>query len=100
MNVSERYGNHDEKWLCWLTWYLLEVDLLDLEKYSAEPMDGGVVAWPVHHTEPNRARGRVDITFEVKAQVLVEGPIAEAAVASAPIVVEETITEENHKDEL
>lgn len=76
------------------------MDLLDLERYSAEPVDGGVVAWPVHHSEPNRATGRADITFEVKAQVLVEGPMAEGAIASTPIMVKETSTEEHHKDEL
>jgi hypothetical protein len=76
------------------------VDLLDLERYSAEPVDGGVVAWPVHHSEPNRAKGTADITFEVKAQVLVKDPIAEGDVSSATVVVTNTNTEENPKDEL
>lgn len=84
---------------CWLTRQPFEVDLLDLERYNAEPVDRGVVAWPVHHSEPNRARDRTDITFEVKAQVLVRDPTTEEVTVPA----KGTSTEENYidsKDEL
>ncbi|KAL2022248.1 hypothetical protein VTK56DRAFT_5858 [Thermocarpiscus australiensis] len=47
-----------------------EETLLDTSKYSGELRDGGVVAYPINHTSPKRSKGRRDIEFTVKAQVL------------------------------
>lgn len=44
-----------------------EADLLDLEKYSEKAVDGGVISWPIRHTDPVKGR---DIEFTIKAQVL------------------------------
>ncbi|KAK4232719.1 Glucarate dehydratase [Achaetomium macrosporum] len=47
-----------------------EEALLDLSKYSAKLVDGGVVAYPVHHSLPKRSQNKRDMEFTVKAQVL------------------------------
>ncbi|KAH6617504.1 hypothetical protein F5144DRAFT_457507, partial [Chaetomium tenue] len=47
-----------------------EGPLLDLSKFSAKLVDGGVVAYPIHHSMPKRARGERDIEFQIQAQVL------------------------------
>ncbi|KAK3305209.1 uncharacterized protein B0T15DRAFT_191318 [Chaetomium strumarium] len=47
-----------------------EEALLDLSRYSAELVDGGVVAYPVHHSLPKRSQNMRDMEFTVKAQVL------------------------------
>ncbi|KAK4139264.1 uncharacterized protein C8A04DRAFT_40860 [Dichotomopilus funicola] len=47
-----------------------EATLRDLSLYTGELSDGGVVAYPVTHTTPNRKQKRRDIEIEIKAQVL------------------------------
>ncbi|KAL1839633.1 hypothetical protein VTJ49DRAFT_1294 [Mycothermus thermophilus] len=42
----------------------------DLSKYSHKLLDGGVVAYPVNHTTPDRSQGFRDIEITIKAQVL------------------------------
>ncbi|KAL2127607.1 hypothetical protein VTI74DRAFT_10432 [Chaetomium olivicolor] len=44
--------------------------LLDLEKYSGELADGGVVAYPVNRTKPNRWLDKREMEFKVQAEVL------------------------------
>lgn len=44
--------------------------LLDLERYSSEPKDGGVIAGIVEHTKPDRENNERDIKVEIKAKVL------------------------------
>ena len=44
--------------------------LLDLSKYSGELADGGVIAYPVEHTKPNRGESKRDIEITIKAEVL------------------------------
>lgn len=43
---------------------------MDLYNYGTTPIDEGVVAWPVHHSKPDRDSGSRDITFTIMAQVL------------------------------
>jgi hypothetical protein len=52
----------------------MTADLLDLSKYDVKPKIGGVVAWPVGNTVPDRRRDKRDIWFTVKAEVLKEAP--------------------------
>ncbi|KAL2162507.1 hypothetical protein VTH06DRAFT_7421 [Thermothelomyces fergusii] len=47
-----------------------EEQLADLSKYSAELVDGGVVAYPVEHTKPGSLASDRGIEFTIKAQVL------------------------------
>lgn len=56
-------------------------------------MDGGVIAWPVYHSDPNRAVDKTDITFDVKAQVLVRDPTAEETVVSTAEATETEVEE-------
>ena len=44
--------------------------LLDLDNYSEELVNGGVVAYPVSHTKPKRSENKREIKIEIKAQVL------------------------------
>lgn len=46
--------------------------LLDLSKYTPEPKDGAVVAWPINHTRPSIREKRREIEITIKAQVLKE----------------------------
>lgn len=41
-----------------------------MTKYTAKPTDGGVVAYPVDKTRANRAEGKREMEFTIKAQVL------------------------------
>ncbi|KAK3291568.1 uncharacterized protein B0H64DRAFT_366921 [Chaetomium fimeti] len=47
-----------------------EGPLLDLSKYSSKLVDGGVIAYPIHHSFPKRAQGKREIEFQIQAQVL------------------------------
>ncbi|KAL2172336.1 hypothetical protein VTG60DRAFT_6175 [Thermothelomyces hinnuleus] len=47
-----------------------EEQLADLSKYSAELVDGGVVAYPVEHSSPGSSPLQREIEFTIKAQVL------------------------------
>ncbi|KAF6807270.1 phenylacetaldoxime dehydratase [Colletotrichum sojae] len=47
-----------------------EGEMLDLERYSPTPEDGGVVAWVVERSVPDWELKERDVTFTVKAQVL------------------------------
>ncbi|KAK3486918.1 uncharacterized protein B0T23DRAFT_236974 [Neurospora hispaniola] len=47
-----------------------EETLSDMTKYTAKPTDGGVVAYPVDKTRANRAEGKREMEFTIKAQVL------------------------------
>ncbi|AEO64689.1 uncharacterized protein THITE_2110984 [Thermothielavioides terrestris NRRL 8126] len=60
-----------------------EESLRDLTKYSADLVDGGVVAYPVHHSTPQRARNKRDIEFRVKAEVLKKKEEGEDAAETA-----------------
>lgn len=42
----------------------------DLDNYSPQLVDGGVVGWPIHYTTPSRRKGLREIEFILKAQVL------------------------------
>jgi len=44
--------------------------MLDLAKYSEKLADGGVVGFPVKHSNAKRSQNKRDIEFEIKAQVL------------------------------
>ena len=63
--------------------------LFNLGSYSAEPKDGGVVAWTTGHTLPDRGAGERDMTFTIKAQSLKAKPVAAAAKESLKEAVEE-----------
>ena len=41
-----------------------------MTKYTAKPTDGAVVAYPVDKTRANRAEGKREMEFTIKAQVL------------------------------
>lgn len=58
-----------------------EADLLDLEKYSEKAVDGGVISWPISHTDPGQGR---DIEFTIKAQVLKASEAAKSKVSEEP----------------
>ncbi len=45
---------------------------MDLARHHPYPVDKGVVAWPVEHTSPDPKSGVKDVTFSIKAQVVVE----------------------------
>lgn len=77
----------------WLTLNPLAAELRDLEKYTAEPVDGGVVAWPVDRSDPNRAKDKTDITFKVKAQVLAKDPAADGTITASTQSPTQTETE-------
>ncbi|KAL2756063.1 hypothetical protein ACRALDRAFT_1081926 [Sodiomyces alcalophilus JCM 7366] len=47
-------------------------ELLDLSKYTPEPKDGAVIAWPISHTRPSVREKRREIEITIKAQVLKE----------------------------
>ncbi|KAK3947155.1 hypothetical protein QBC32DRAFT_97798 [Pseudoneurospora amorphoporcata] len=47
-----------------------EETLSDMTKYTAKPTDGAVVAYPVAKTQADRAEGKRDMEFTIKAQVL------------------------------
>lgn len=44
--------------------------LLDITKYTAKPAEGAVVAYPVAKTQADRAEGKREMEFTIKAQVL------------------------------
>lgn len=44
--------------------------LSDITKYTAKPTEGAVVAYPVQKTQADRAEGKRDMEFTIKAQVL------------------------------
>lgn len=47
-----------------------EETLSDITKYTAKPAEGAVVAYPVHKTQADRAEGKREMEFTIKAQVL------------------------------
>ena len=52
--------------------------LADLTKYTAKPTEGAVVAYPVQKTQADRAEGKREMEFTIKAQVLkVDDSVAE-----------------------
>lgn len=66
---------------------------MDLSKYSAKIVDGGVVGWPTEHTEPEREAGDREMSFTLKAQVL-------SSEASTPDMVDQDKVRTESKDEL
>ncbi len=44
--------------------------LLNLAAYKPQAEDGGIIAWPVEHTTPDRRHDRREIRFQIKAQLL------------------------------
>ncbi len=57
--------------------------LADLSSYKPSAQDGGVVAWPVEHTTPDRRHDRREIRFTIMAQVLRETEAAPVVTASS-----------------
>ncbi|KAJ4404086.1 hypothetical protein N0V85_004949 [Neurospora sp. IMI 360204] len=47
-----------------------EETLSDITKYTSKPTDGAVVAYPVDKTRADRAEGKREMEFTIKAQVL------------------------------
>ncbi|KAK4095764.1 hypothetical protein N658DRAFT_502349 [Parathielavia hyrcaniae] len=76
-----------------------EESLLDLSKYSGKLADGGVVAYPVHHT-PATFTNR-DIEIQIKAQVLKlkEGEVDEDVMEIADGTEAETAEKVDGKEE-
>jgi hypothetical protein len=80
--------------------YAIE-QLLDLRRYNDTPADGGVISWPMEHTQPDLQKGSRDITFTILAQGLVEDPDYEppkAPQTGVPVQVAEGAGEAESKD--
>ncbi|KAK0707883.1 hypothetical protein B0H67DRAFT_588843 [Lasiosphaeris hirsuta] len=72
--------------------------LLDVAKYSAKLVDGGVVAYPVRKTKARRGGQNRDMEFSIKAQVLkLKADAVEEVVEEE--IVEASKTEEATKSE-
>ncbi|KAK3998142.1 Glucarate dehydratase [Cladorrhinum sp. PSN332] len=78
----------------------------DLSKYGPQPVNGGVIGYPIHHTKPRRAQGSRDIEFTLKAEYLelkegeVEEPIPEPVAEKAePAEETEGAEEKSEKTE-
>ncbi|KAL2115340.1 hypothetical protein VTJ04DRAFT_9595 [Mycothermus thermophilus] len=85
-----------------------EEALSDLSKYSPHLVDGGVIAYPIEHTTPDRKAGERDIDIKIKAQVLklkegetappIEEEKKEEKKSEAPKQVEEAKKEEKKEE--
>lgn len=76
-----------------LTQHLITEAMMDLSRYSAEPKDKAVVAWPVYRTEPRHSDKEPYIVFNVKAQVLERVGTDEPAAAKAESKAAEKMSE-------
>ena len=76
-----------------------QTDLLsEIEKYSPNLVDGGVVAYPVDKTFARRSIGMRDAEFTIKAQVLKAKAETAEAKADAKVAEEPTKLEEAAKE--